>query len=378
VDVVGEVINCCDFIAELDTRGWTHASGVPCSTFSGPIAHLTGTGCYEASANEGLALSSAAGAALGGRRQAVFLQNSGLGNLINPLSSLCGPYGIPVLVVMSLRGWPNPAGDEPQHEIMGRASVAILDALGVWHARLDGSPEQFTDALDRAAAVVAGRRSAFLLAPMRSIGEHSSAAADSAGPDRPDSMQIAQAIAGWADPATVVFSSTGFLSRYLFAAADRQRNFYMQGSMGHASALAVGYCRTQPDTDVVVLDGDGAALMHLGQLAVLGSSGCARLIHVIVDNGSYASTGGQDSPSAATDFAAVAAACGYQTSHTVASVDELVLQLHQARGTIGPHCIVVDSSATRSACAPPRASAALSLTDIADRLTGLPSAELRS
>jgi phosphonopyruvate decarboxylase len=164
------MISCCELVDALRVRGWATASGVPCSTFEGPINHLTELDSYEASANEGLAFSSAVGAALAGRRQVVILQNSGLGNLINPLTSLAMPYGIPVLALMSLRGWPDPATDEPQHNVMGARSLTLLDQLGIrnWVVEEPG----WWSALDAAADEINGGRSAFLLFPRKSIGRH--------------------------------------------------------------------------------------------------------------------------------------------------------------------------------------------------------------
>lgn len=164
-----------------------------------------------------------------------------------------------------------------------------------------------------------------------------------------------------------MIATTGHLSRYLFAAGDRPLNFYMQGSMGHASSIATGLSAVRPDLDLLVLDGDGAALMHLGALSGVGHQAGRRFTHVIVDNGSYASTGGQPTTSTSTDFQAIATACGYRTSTTVETAAALIDALDDARRPDGPHCIVVRTR-DADAQAPPRASTSVGLAEIASRI----------
>ena len=363
----GTVIDCCAFIAELSSRGWDEAAGVPCSTFDGPIAHLTGERRYEASANEGTALAGAVGAALAGRRRMVLIQNSGLGNLINPLTSLAVPYAVPVLVFMSLRGWPDPAADEPQHRVMGRSGARVLTGLGIWHAVLDGGAARLRDLLDEAEQEIADGRPAFVLVPRGALGRHPD---PSPAPDTDGLPRVAEVVAAVRRSLReddLAVSTTGHLSRHLFAARDRPLNFDMQGSMGHAAAIALGYCTARPDAGVVVLDGDGALLMHLGTLSTIGAAAPRGLTHVVVDNGGYASTGGQAATTQHTDLAAVALACGYRTAATVTDIGALSHALAAARTFDGPHCVVV--RAARAVEAPPRRpSATLLLRDVAARI----------
>lgn len=368
------VIDCCDFVAALSAGGWQDAAGVPCSTFDGPIAHFSDAQRYEASANEGTALASAVGAALAGRRRAVLLQNSGLGNLVNPLASLVVPYALPVLAFMSLRGWPDSSSDEPQHEVMGRAGAQVLDAMDVWHAVLDPDQAHLASLLDRAGRELAEGRPAFILVPRGTLGRHldSPVALDDSPvtldpSELPRSAEVAAAVCRWVNDDDLVVSTTGHLSRQLFAAADRPRNFYMQGSMGHAAAIALGYCTARPDANVVVLDGDGALLMHLGVLSTIGATSPRGLTHIVVDNGGYASTGGQAATTQHTDLAAVALACGYRTARTVVTTTDLLSVLTALRGLDGPHCVVVRARSTPQS-PPPRPSATLRLADVAARI----------
>lgn len=364
------MIDCCRFVDALADRGWTHAGGVPCSTFGGPIEHLTAEGRYRPAANEGLALSDAAGAWLGGRRQAVFLQNSGFGNLLNPLTSMCQPYGIPALMFMSMRGWPDPSADEPQHAIMGSALESLLSELGVWAEPLTDPAAD--SVLDRAVEQVESGRPAFVLVPFRSIGTHPAAVRDGAGDGArlPHTAEVALAVSRACGPDWTVFSTTGYASRYLHAAGDRLANFYMQGSMGHVSSLALGYAAAQPDRPVVILDGDGAALMHLGVFSTIGAARRQNLLHIVIDNGGYESTGAQESSASSTDFVAIARACGYASAWSVESVTDLEYCLVRPFEGPGPRLIVVRAGSVTGVI-PQRAGASLELPEIATRVRRL-------
>src|SRR5690348_1267470 len=133
------MITADEFSAEVVARGISIVTGVPCSYLAGPIKNLTDQGRYIPAANEGAAVAIACGASAAGARSAVMAQNSGLGNLVNPLTSLQATYRIPLLVFMSMRGWPDPANDEPQHTIMGGITHRMLDLIGARHWTLQPS-----------------------------------------------------------------------------------------------------------------------------------------------------------------------------------------------------------------------------------------------
>lgn len=362
------MISCQDFVDTLVGAGWRTATGVPCSTFSGPIEHYTAQGAYHPAANEGVAVAVAAGAALGGARRLLIAQNSGLGNMINPLATLCAPYRIPVLIAMSLRGWPDPAGDEPQHAISGPRTAQVLRQAEVEPIVLDGTLEHLAAGLARARERYRDRLSTALLVPRGTVGEHGSSPAAGEPPAAAmTSREAAETVAGWAEAGTVIVSTTGYLSRFLFAAGDRPANLYLQGSMGHAGAVAAGLAHSRPESPVVVLDGDGAFVMHLGAMGSVLALGGPNLIHVVVVNGAYQSTGGQRSPSGDLDLAAIAGAAGYRTVRSAGSATELAAALAAARGLPGPHAIVVVADDSAGAAAPPRASGSVGLSEIADR-----------
>ena len=349
-------------LAALRSHGVDLFTGVPCSTLGGLLALLEKTGDYFPAANEGTALAVACGAAIAGRRPAVLLQNSGLGNLINPLASLSAPYGVPVLLLVGHRGDPAGGPDEPQHELMGRTTVELLDLYGVRQLSLPADPALLDPVLDDAiAALLAGRSVALL------VGRHTvdPAAAStvhfgrsSTAPVRSRGIDPARALAAFAGAVgdALVVSTTGYASRYLFALADRPENLYLQGSMGHASAVGLGLALALPNRRVVVLDGDGACLMHLGALSTVAAAAPPNLAHVVLDNGAYESTGGQLSTSATTRLEEVAGAAGYRRSAAVERAEDLSAALAAVLAPPGPAALVV-RTAPRSGPPPPRASA---------------------
>ncbi|PSM39902.1 phosphonopyruvate decarboxylase [Streptomyces dioscori] len=360
------MISAEDFCDILADRGFTTASGVPCSHFGGPIAHLsTQPGRYVPAPNEGNALAVAAGAALGGQRAYVMLQNSGLGNLINPLTSLVMTYQLPILTFASLRGWPDPASDEPQHAVMGPSTHGILDSVGSPHYTLHAADgiERFTEILDAADKDLADRRAPFVLVERGAIGK---AAAQET--ETPTGLASSTAIRVVTDtcPDASVIATTGFTGRDVFAVADRPGNFYMQGSMGHASSLGLGVALAHPERTVVVLDGDGAALMHLGALSMIGHEAPANLIHVILDNQIHESTGGQSTTSGNTSFPAAALAAGYRTAEGCDNEDALRTAVLNAKAAPGPHLISV-RTLPRTGAIPPRATNALTPDGIRER-----------
>ncbi|WP_203821836.1 phosphonopyruvate decarboxylase [Paractinoplanes ferrugineus] len=342
-------------------------TGVPCSYFAGPLRLLArGEGPrYVAAVNEGSAIAIAAGAELGGRLSLVLAQNSGFGNMINPLTSLVLPYRIPMTVMVSMRGWPVADPGEPQHHWMGQVVPSWLDSLGVAHRMLTADGPSLGDLLEWARSALDHGRPAFILVAKGAIADDARADTPSA-PARPSPTrdEVVSAVLAEAGDARLL-STTGYLSRSLFNLGDSERNFYMQGSMGHAAGIAAGAALAQPERRFIVLDGDGAVLMHLGSLATIGHLAPANLTHVIFDNGVYDSTGGQPTGGRRVDFAAVARACGYRNAWRADSIERLRTTLRSALDTDGPSVVVVTGSP--GGPAGDRASSNVSVAEIGDR-----------
>ena len=166
----------------------------------------------------------------------------------------------------------------------------------------------------------------------------------------------------------LVFGTTGYISRELYGLADRPANFYMQGSMGHALALGLGAALARPQRRVVVLDGDGAVLMHMGTTATVGGMRPANLVHVVLDNGTYESTGGQLTTSSTVDWSALGAAAGYRSTAVCADAASVRQALDAAQAAPGPHLVAV-RIAPAPGVTPPRVTGSLTPAGLRARFT---------
>jgi len=320
-----------EFVERARELGYDWYAGVPCSILTPFINYAIGDPklSYVSSANEGDALAAGAGAFLGGRKPVVMMQNSGLGNAVNPLASMAYIFRIPALMIVTLRGDPEHE-DEPQHELMGVITGGLLDELRVPWEYFPAASGDVNAALARADAYLAkeerpyafvmrkGTVASHKLDPnARAIRGAETAAQPVSRFSRAANERIARVDALrrvfdlTSERDTVVVATTGYTSRELYALGDRANHLYVVGSMGCASALGLGLSLVRPDLRVVVLDGDGAALMRMGNFATIGAYGGPNLTHIVLDNGEYESTGGQATVSPRVSFAPVAASCGY-------------------------------------------------------------------
>src|SRR5580693_1950350 len=324
-----------EFLSALAEAGYQDILGVPCSTLSGVYSAFPAERRlrYLAAPHEGIALATACGLWLAGRRPALLMQNSGFGNMLNPLASLAMPYRIPVVTFMTMRGWPAADNSEAQHAVMGRSAFGLIEALGMACRRLPADPAAAAAILAEVASDTADGRPAFVLIMPGSIaaGRGDSAPPGDLGLSRATAVRL---LASQCD-GTAVITTIGNISRELFAAADRPLNLYVQGAMGHAISVAAGAALGQPGRRVLAVDGDGSALMHLGAIPLIGSLKLANLAHVILDNGVYESPGGQQAPTTTIDFPWVALDCGYRQAVSVSTEAGLCAQASLLRAT-GP------------------------------------------
>jgi phosphonopyruvate decarboxylase len=327
------MIHAKHFIDEAARQGFNFYTGVPCSYLT-PLINgvISQEGLqYVGAASEGEAIAIAAGAWLAGRGCVVMCQNSGLGNAINPLTSLNAPFGIPALLIVTWRGQPGHP-DEPQHQLMGKITHEMLSLIEVDHAPFPDKREHLGEAVAHARSTMdAGRRPfAFVMAegtvesePLRvnprAPWKGRLADDQRGGGKRPSRAQILERFLALVDPACAVIATTGKTGRELFMLADRPQQLYLVGSMGCASGVGLGIALNS-EKRVVVLDGDGAALMKLGTLATIGAYAPQNLVHILLDNGVHDSTGGQPTVSASVRFDGIAQACGYARA---ASCDDL-------------------------------------------------------
>lgn len=316
------MIDTYRFGAALAELGYRNFTGVPCSFLKYLINYAINHGNYIKAANEGDAVAIAAGAALGGSRTAVLMQNSGLTNALSPLTSLNYPFRIPLLGFVSLRGEQG-ISDAPQHELTGRKTEAMLEAANAGHAYLSRDPREAVSQLAEAEQVIRENGVFFFIVRKNTFSEHDIKETDSnsisfrgenekTGEGAFESrFQALQVIAESRDPDTLLLSCTGKTSRELFTIGDFPNNFYMVGSMGCLSSLGLGLGLARPDKKVIVVDGDGALIMRMGSLATNAYYAPCNLLHIVIDNGAYDSTGGQPTVSGNIDIPALASACGY-------------------------------------------------------------------
>jgi phosphonopyruvate decarboxylase len=343
------MISAQAFMDEATRAGFDFYTGVPCSYLTPLINGVLSNPAlaYVGAASEGEAVAIAAGAWLAGRRTVVMCQNSGLGNAVNPLTSLNAPFRIPTLLVTTWRGRPGEP-DEPQHVVMGQITQDLLALMGLEHRPFPSAPNTIAPGLAEAAAAMdaSGLPFAFVMAkgdvaetalnpPARLSPAQGQWAAFTTGRARPTRAQALERFLAQTDDQTAVIATTGKCGRELFTLADRDQHLYQVGSMGGASGMGLGVALNSRK-QVVVLDGDGAALMKLGTLATIGAQAPANLTHILLDNGVHDSTGGQATVSASVDFARIALACGYAYAASCDSLEGFERAIGQARSAPGP------------------------------------------
>jgi phosphonopyruvate decarboxylase len=346
------VIAADDFLGPARRAGFDFFTGVPCSFLTQIINRVIGDKdlTYVGAASEGEAVAIAAGAWLAGRDTVVMFQNSGLGNAVNPLTSLNYPFRIPTLVIATWRGAPN-IKDEPQHELMGQITGALFELMRVPHRPFPKTAAAVPPALDEARAVMAqtGLPFAFVMEK----GDVADATLDGRSPaPRPPGRRIdacsgdirrtryemLEALLEELPATAAVIATTGKCGRELFTLADRPQHLYQVGSMGCAAGMGLGVA-LNVRRPVVVLDGDGALLMKMGTIATIGACGPENLVHVVLDNGVHDSTGGQPTVSPSVDFAEVALACGYARAYACDGDEGFRTAVRESLTNPGPHLI---------------------------------------
>ena len=347
------MISADAFLEPARDRGFTFYTGVPCSFLTPLINRVISDSAltYVGAASEGEAVAVAAGAWLAGRRTVVMCQNSGLGNTVNPLTSLNHPFRIPTLMIVTWRGQPG-LKDEPQHALMGEVMASLLDTIAIGHAGFPKDADAVPVALDQAEEAMAANALPFALImekgsvrddgldqpdqPARPCGEIEDLRE---GGERPARIDLLRRVQARAPAEAAIVATTGKTGRELFTCEDRPQQLYQVGSMGCASAMGLGIALNTA-RPVLVLDGDGAALMKLGTMATIGAYAPGNLIHVLLDNGVHDSTGGQATVSPNVDFAAVAQACGYPRAFRCDSEAGFARALDAAVGE-GPRPVLI-------------------------------------
>ncbi|NEP62439.1 MAG: phosphonopyruvate decarboxylase [Symploca sp. SIO2G7] len=349
-------------LEELVARDVSLIAGVPCSyltslinaTLANPNLH------YIPSSSEGEALAISAGAWLSGRIGVTMQQNSGLGNIVNPLTSLSTTFKIPSLLFITWRGEPGKP-DEPQHKLMGQITPDLLTLMEIPWSHLPTKDNKLSASLDvafkhmqqerkpyvfliRKGDIESSPRNKAILTDSQKIEKKRllpsslslthSQKSNSVLPSRVEALRLFLNTISIHSP---VIATTGKCGRELFTLTDEKRNLYCVGSMGYANAIAHGIALVSSRT-IYVLDGDGALLMHMGNLATIGAAGTKNLVHVLLDNAAYDTTGGQPTVSKSIDFVRIASACGYKNVISCSHLNDFEKALNQ-KNIHGPRFI---------------------------------------
>ncbi|MCQ2983167.1 MAG: phosphonopyruvate decarboxylase, partial [Treponemataceae bacterium] len=323
------------FYDSLIRRGTDFFAGVPDSLLKNFCAYVTDNAPADKhiiSANEGSATALATGYHFAtGNIPLIYMQNSGEGNMINPLLSIVDPdvYSVPLLIVIGWRGEPG-VHDEPQHVKQGKVTCGLLDAMQIPYSVLSGDMEDGSlDAvLDAAYAHINEKSAPYALVIKKGtfaeyvLQNNVTVEAEMSREEAIEKIMLA------APESAAFVSTTGMASRELYELRDKyhqghEKDFLTVGGMGHASQIALAIAMQKKDRQIFCIDGDGASIMQMGGLATIGTRKPANLVHIVLNNGAHDSVGGQPTVGRQIDLCAIAAGCGYDNVVRVETAAEL-------------------------------------------------------
>lgn len=326
----------------LAAKGVTYFTGVPDSYLNG-FCNYALYNCGNRNvitANEGNAIAFAAGHYLATREiPLVYMQNSGEGNAVNPLVSLVDKavYAVPMLLLIGWRGQGNTEPNHPQHKLQGEITIGLLDLLHIPYTILEDDNTKFAETVGMAVRYCEETRGVYaLIAPkgVMAVSEKTNNVGEAYSMSREEAIEV---ILNHMPGNTIYSATTGRAARELFFLREKrnegkEHDFLNVGSMGHASSVALGIALSKPDRKVVALDGDAAAIMHMGALTMVSKIFTPNFMHVILNNGTHESVGGQPSAGYLLDWTRIAEACGYQTvGHPVTTEEELVTAIERLK-----------------------------------------------
>ena len=293
-------------------------------------------------ANDCAAIGLAAGYHLAtGKAGVVYMQNSGEGNIINPLASLTDKevYNIPVLLLIGWRGRPG-VHDEPQHVKQGKVTTGLLNVMGVNYDVLSLDEEKAKKQLEKAVEALR-RNEVYALVIEKGTFEDYQLQSIEHNNLTMSREEAIQTVASALDSKDAIVSTTGMISRELFEARTawgqgHERDFLTVGSMGHASQIALGIALEKENRTIWCFDGDGASIMHMGSMAIIASKAPKNYVHVVFNNGAHDSVGGQPTVGLKIDIPAVAKAVGYREAFSVDTKEALEAVLKEVKATEGP------------------------------------------
>lgn len=336
------------FYDELLKNNIDFFTGVPDSLLKSFCAYIKDNVSEDkniVSANEGNAIGLAAGYHLGTRKIGlVYMQNSGIGNAVNPLASLTDKlvYSMPMLLLIGWRGEPNKK-DEPQHKKQGLITVEILELLGIHYKVLDEntSNDEMKLILKKAYDYMIKNSEPYALVIKKDTFEEYKLKNNIVTNFEMTREEAIEIIVKNMNEEAVIVSTTGMASRELFELREKykenhNKDFLTVGSMGHASQIAFGIALGNKDKEVYCIDGDGALLMHLGGLAIIGNRQPVNFRHILINNGAHDSVGGQETVGLKINALAIGEACGYKKCYSCSTREDLIKLSKELNDTNGP------------------------------------------
>lgn len=334
------------FVNTLKEHDIDFYAGVPDSLLKNICAYITDNLPADQdiiAANEGGAMGIAAGYHLAtGKVPVVYMQNSGEGNIINPLASLTDKevYNIPVLLVIGWRGRPG-VKDEPQHVKQGKVTTGLLNVMGVNYAILPKDEIEAAKQIKIAVDFMKATNECYALVIEKDTFDSYKLQNVEVNNLTIAREEAIRKVAASIEDTACIVSTTGMISRELFEARTawnqgHERDFLTVGSMGHASQIALGIALQKPERKVYCFDGDGASVMHMGNMAITASMNCKNYVHVVFNNGAHDSVGGQPTVGLKIDLCGVAKAVGYKATYSVDSMEQLDATLTDVKNAEGP------------------------------------------
>jgi len=340
-----------DFYDQLASHGVEFFTGVPDSLlkeFCLCIDDFIPRDKHIITANEGNAVALATGYYLAQKSlPLVYMQNSGLGNAVNPLLSLCDPdvYSIPMLVMIGWRGEPG-VKDEPQHAKQGKVQLKLLESMDIPYKIISKDDDQFVMKISSAVETAKNESRPAVLLIKKGTFEKYSKGIQKFDDQRMKREETLEIILENLDDNTIVVSTTGKTSREIFEIREKkgqshQQDFLTVGSMGHCSSIALGIALSKPEREVVCIDGDGAMLMHLGSLTSIASLKPKNFRHILMNNEVHESVGGQDTAAKNIDLSAIVGAMGPSKMFKAETTAELKTNITDFMTCVGPSFLEV-------------------------------------
>lgn len=346
------MISCEEFFKILNEHNLTFFTGIPDSTFKDLIKFLTDNQGENfeniIACNECEAIAIAAGYYLATNKiGVVYMQNSGFGKTINPLTSLCDPevYSIPILLMIGWRGEPNKK-DAPQHKKMGKITLPLLETLQIPYAILEPNAQKIEKEFNKALQYFDKKKGPFALIFRRNFFQNYEMKRVISNKYSLTTKEVIHLILNSLSKDEIIISNTGYISRLLFEyresnEKDHYKSFYNIGSMGCASSIGLGIALQKPQKRIIVFDGDGAAIMQMGAFSTIGKYSPANFVHIIIDNEAHESTGSQPTNSSIIKFEDLAIASNYRWSIKIETKEQLLDSLDNIKNRDGPILILI-------------------------------------